>query len=555
MQKSFIQRIYPFAGIIVLFTLINFSAPIDSGPLLDISSSTYKDGIQSGNSMNFPLAWNLYYGNKGGLNNGTIGALYYKGKYYINTWSLTHPVCYTIKAPDLSTLPDLNDLDSIISPPYLGEIRDMTVAPDGSGNEYIWGGKAANTLYKMDSSMNVKSSYSINGGSFRGIAWDPNRKGFWNCNFAGNIVCHDTLGNIKGILNTGTSITAKYGIAWDSVSSADSAFLWVWNQPQKSSYNKLYKIHIATDSIVSIYTIELSANAVAGGAAVIKSGSNSYLLLNFQSTSLASFSLSNDSTNQCNLYYSNTGISKQILDHSTIYDTLNIQSFSRIPSYVRVVLDTIYHSWVGDLTLILSHNGITDTLMNRPGRAFGSFGSNGKNFFKTILSDDGIIPMDSINSFMQPYTSPPFYRPGTHYGMDSLSRFKNTELNGNWILSIKDNVSGDQGMLKSWGLCFGEYGLYTEQSINFPKEYELFQNYPNPFNPTTTIKYSIPKNSFVEIRVYDITGKEITLLENRNKPGGVYEITFNGTNLSSGVYFFSLKAGKYNAVKRMILLK
>ena len=95
-----------------------------------------------------------------------------------------------------------------------------------------------------------------------------------------------------------------------------------------------------------------------------------------------------------------------------------------------------------------------------------------------------------------------------------------------------------------------------------PKLFNLFQNYPNPFNPTTTIKYSVPlpnvgNENFrsLQLIVYDILGREVATLVNKNQQPGNYEVEFNASNLSSGVYFYKLKAGNYSSVKKMILLK
>jgi len=87
------------------------------------------------------------------------------------------------------------------------------------------------------------------------------------------------------------------------------------------------------------------------------------------------------------------------------------------------------------------------------------------------------------------------------------------------------------------------------------KEFKLYQNYPNPFNPTTVIKYSLPKSSLVNISVYDVKGKRIITLLNEMKQAGDYEVNFDGTNLSSGVYFYSIKAEGFYKTKKMILLK
>jgi hypothetical protein len=92
--------------------------------------------------------------------------------------------------------------------------------------------------------------------------------------------------------------------------------------------------------------------------------------------------------------------------------------------------------------------------------------------------------------------------------------------------------------------------------------YKLFQNYPNPFNPTTNIKFSLLKNGFVKLCVYDILGKEIANLVNEKLQEGTYEIPFTGNKLSNGIYFYSIEtydpAGKENSfrdVKRMVLIK
>ena len=90
---------------------------------------------------------------------------------------------------------------------------------------------------------------------------------------------------------------------------------------------------------------------------------------------------------------------------------------------------------------------------------------------------------------------------------------------------------------------------------SIPKEFSLFQNYPNPFNPRTTIKYSIPQKSVVTITVYDILGKEVSKLVNEEKLSGTYEVQFDGSKLSSGVYFYRLHAGSFLKTKKLVLLK
>jgi hypothetical protein len=100
-----------------------------------------------------------------------------------------------------------------------------------------------------------------------------------------------------------------------------------------------------------------------------------------------------------------------------------------------------------------------------------------------------------------------------------------------------------------------EYSDIVEVNLNVPTEFSLQQNYPNPFNPNTTIKYSIPQASQVQIKVFDILGAEISILMDEEKSVGSYDLTWNAENLPSGIYFYQLKAGSYIETKKMLLLK
>ena len=88
-----------------------------------------------------------------------------------------------------------------------------------------------------------------------------------------------------------------------------------------------------------------------------------------------------------------------------------------------------------------------------------------------------------------------------------------------------------------------------------PVEYYLSQNYPNPFNPSTKITYSIAALGRVTLKIYDILGREVLTLVNEEKPAGRYEVNFNASKLSSGVYFYQLKAGTFVQTKKMLLIK
>jgi len=90
---------------------------------------------------------------------------------------------------------------------------------------------------------------------------------------------------------------------------------------------------------------------------------------------------------------------------------------------------------------------------------------------------------------------------------------------------------------------------------NIPSEYKLSQNYPNPFNPVTKINFSVPKQGYVTLKVYDLLGREVKTLVNEIKTTGNYVVEFNASNLASGVYFYRLETEGFSDVKRMMLVK
>jgi hypothetical protein len=131
------------------------------------------------------------------------------------------------------------------------------------------------------------------------------------------------------------------------------------------------------------------------------------------------------------------------------------------------------------------------------------------------------------------------------------------------VYTLTDSVSE----ITSEGFyIIGEPVSISHESGNIPNEFTLSQNYPNPFNPTTKIKFTIPvtlsevEGSFISIKVFDILGNEIETLVNEELPAGEYEVEFDShsgevRNLTSGVYFYQLRAGEFIQTKKMILLK
>lgn len=114
---------------------------------------------------------------------------------------------------------------------------------------------------------------------------------------------------------------------------------------------------------------------------------------------------------------------------------------------------------------------------------------------------------------------------------------------------------------QTWNVTFPQIITSVQtHSLIAPENFKLYDNYPNPFNPVTKIKFDIPSNvkgqmSNVRLIVYDVLGKEVESLVNQELNGGSYEVEFNGSNLSSGIYFCKIEAGSFVDTKRMVLMK
>jgi photosystem II stability/assembly factor-like uncharacterized protein len=111
-------------------------------------------------------------------------------------------------------------------------------------------------------------------------------------------------------------------------------------------------------------------------------------------------------------------------------------------------------------------------------------------------------------------------------------------------------VATDNGVYRSTN-----HTVSVEELEEMPTTYSLSRNYPNPFNPTTTIQYSIPKDEFVKLVVYDITGRVVKELVSGHKVAGKYSVEFNATGLASGIYFYKLNTSGTPLINKMLLMK
>lgn len=124
------------------------------------------------------------------------------------------------------------------------------------------------------------------------------------------------------------------------------------------------------------------------------------------------------------------------------------------------------------------------------------------------------------------------------------------------LVQVYTNVAVDKfyKAIEGQGLTEIIIGI-RKTGTGVPQTFNLYQNYPNPFNPVTTINYDIPVTDFVRLAVYDILGKEVSVLVNEKQSAGKYKINWDASNYPSGVYFYTLRAGGFTQSKKMILIK
>lgn len=273
--------------------------------------------------------------------------------------------------------------------------------------------------------------------------------------------------------------------------------------------------------------------------------------------------------------YCRTSINKAIPDNNPdgVSDTLTISGITPgdVVQSIALRIDALVHTYVGDLNMTLSHNGVTKTLMNRPGT--GNFGSSGNNFTGTVLVDSATLRIDSIASTGTPPNGPPYtgiFRPDSggapNIVPSTLNQFVGSDPNGEWVLFIRDNEAADLGTIQTWCLLLETGPSTGVEPIGTPGAFKLEQNYPNPFNPTTSIQFTLPVAANVTLKVLNVMGQEIATLVDGHQDAGTFNAIWNGSSkqgytVASGLYFYQLTAEGssssevFRSMKKMVLMK
>lgn len=383
------KNLYFVSILASLFLIYGFYNIAGDNHKTDVPNSTVNSMIVPGTLQSdtappagfpYPTIFNVYTPNTPIGANVVVSFQYLMGKYYSNVFSNTTAYIMDTTGPGGGPA-------NYRTVTYTGTVRDLTT--DG---RYLYGGKAATAIYRMDTSYALLTQFSVSP-TVRGISYDPGRHGFWVSDFATAMTCVDTANVVKKTISS--TLTAKYGLAFDSLLATDTAFIWVFDQGGTGENLIKYRISDGVQVASYAFLINISGE-IAGGAEIC------------------------------------------------VFNNYN------------------------------------------PPR-------------KTLLL---CMQLASL----------------TAYNMGYL------------ITGIESN----QKMIT---------------------DFKLSQNFPNPFNPTTQINYHLMKMTDVKLIVYDMLGNKVKTIVDGVQQAGDHNVTFNASDLSSGVYFYTITAGDFKDSKRMMLIK
>ncbi len=158
------------------------------------------------------------------------------------------------------------------------------------------------------------------------------------------------------------------------------------------------------------------------------------------------------------------------------------------------------------------------------------------------------------NSSPQFFTMPVQIKIKTSAGDTLFTVFNNQSIQS-FSFVVNGNVSSIQFDPNNYILKNSTVAVGIDDEKLVLDKFELYQNYPNPFNPETVIRYQLPTKSFVSLKIFDVLGKEVAVLVNEENEAGFHQLKFDGSKLSSGIYFYILQAGNFSSGKKLLLLK
>ncbi len=351
-------------------------------------------------------------------------------------------------------------------------------------------------------------------------------RNYFNCGSDGNITLNSTGG---GRVNLNTLMLDSTDLPWSGV--------YFMNNPVvlKAIPDKGYKFDGWSGSVISyddsIVVSVSRSTSLKANFSIDSSSSNEIVINEINYNSIKDFDsgdwieLYNRSDSTINLggwYYSDSDSSHKFY----LPDTTKLNPKGYL---VIVENDSLFSSHFPDVKNYIGETG---------------FGLSGSGEFMKLTDNKGQI----VDSLTYDDNAPwPLEADGKGASLELSDPYKDNSLGVNWKASIEHGTPGKKNSTIT--------SVQRNKKSEIPSEYTLQQNYPNPFNPTTKIVYQLPKEGYVSLKVYNILGKEIASLVNEKKTTGTYQVIFDGSNLSSGIYFYRLQSENFVETRKLILLK
>jgi len=395
-------------------------------------------------------------------------------------------------------------------------VNTIVVSPNGTGGENLFAG----TSYDYIDSVN---SY---GGVFRytdnDTTWTKVNSGLTNTRVS-SLVISPTSGGSGSILFAGTNrgvfLSANEGTVWTQVNSG-----------------------LTDTSVVSLAVsgTDLFAGTVSHGIFLSTNNGTSWSAVNtgLSNTYVTSFAVSLTSGG------SDTNIFAGTWGSGIFLSTNNGASWSAVNSglentYIRFLkgFETNLFAGTSGGVFLSTNNGTSWVALGLPNNFFvDDIAVSGKKIFiggvfSVFLSTNNGTSWTEVNSGLPKDVITTLVVSGT-------TLFAGTQYYSVWKRPLNEMITSVRQIPK-----------------DTPKQFYLAQNYPNPFNPNTIITYQLPFSCHIRLEVFDLIGKEIAIIVDEEKNAGIYQVKFDATDLSSGIYFYQIRAGNYMTTKKFVLVK
>jgi uncharacterized delta-60 repeat protein len=429
----------------------------------------------------------------------------------------------TGRSNDITTIKYNSSGDSIWTRHYNGSSNSydepFALTVDESGSIYITG--QCNNISTYDDFITIK--YDSSGD----MQWDKaySSIGGGDC---GNAIALDDSCNVY-VTGTSRTLTTSYDYTTIKYNSdGDSSWIRKYNGPANSQ-----------DSPTAI-AVDENGNVFVTGCSY---GVGSY-------TDYATVKYNRDGVEQWAKRYNGTGNQDDLSKGVVVDVSGNVYVTGQSRGSANFDYMTIKYNSAGDTVWTRRYNGSTNSDDMATGIMIDNLGYiyvTGKTYSTSTGYDFGTIKYNPAGVVEWMATN------GSGGGNSDEPRAITLDKNENVVVTGSGSGTGLYYFVTVKYIQGPNAVEQTDETI--PKDFALYQNYPNPFNPSTTIHFELPKETHVTLKVYNMLGQEMMTLVNENKDVGRYEVKFNASTLSSGVYYYRLVAGQFMETKKLILIR